>query len=203
MRAWRIAAILALALALAATGCAHAPPLQVRTVAIAPVDAMGIPTEEGEALRAAIERQLATATAHHSVEREKLAPLDPGDAHCRESEACLAEAGKRVPADLVLSLTVAGLGPTRLVRSRLIGTDNGLVLQDLQETLTGGPQALDPYARSLAQRLFPEPELRTPWYGKWWVWTVAGVVAAGAGTTAAVLATRGRQNAGVIHIGDL
>ena len=200
MRARNAAALVALALV--AAGCAHASaPAKPRTVAIAPVDAMGIAPEEAEALRSAVERQLATATAHHAVEREKLTPLASGDAKCRESEACLAEAGKRIPADLVLSLTVAGLGPTRLVRSRLIGTDTGLVLQDLQETLTSGSESLDPYARSLTHRLFPEPD--PPWYRKWWVWTIVGVVAAGAGgTTAAVIATRGGGQV-FVHVGNL
>jgi len=192
-----------IALALASLGCAHVPPPgPARTVAIAPVDALGVPAAEAETLRAALEQQLAAATAHHAIPREKLGSLDPGEAACRESEACLAEAGKQIPSDLVLSMTLAGLGPTRLVRSRLIGVSDGLVLQDLQETLTTGPQGLEPYAQSLAKRLFPEPGAATPWYGRWWVWTIAGgVVAAAAATTAALVSQR--NEAGVIHLGDL
>lgn len=190
-------------LALCALGCAHAAPVVARSVAIAPVEVIGVPAGEGEALRSAIERQLAGAAAHRSVERGRLGPLDPGSPACRETQACLAEAGLRVPADLVLSLTVAGLGPTRLVRSRLIGTEGGLLLQDLQETLTDGPRALDSYAQSLTWRLFPEPESRSPWYRRWWVWTVAGALAAGAGATAAVLANRGETDDNVVHLGDL
>jgi hypothetical protein len=191
-------------LATVSLACAHSAPRVVRSVAFAPVDALGVEATEGEALRAAVEKELATATAHRLVERGRLEPLETGDAKCRESEACLAEAGRRVPADLVLSLTVAGLGATRLVRSRLIGSENGLVLQDLQETLTGGPQALEPYAQALAHRLFPEPDARPAWYSRWWVWTIAGgVAAAAAATTAGLVATQNRRDANVLHIGDL
>ena len=191
-------------LATATLACAHSVPVVAKSVAFAPVDALGVEASEGEALRAAVEKELSTATAYRAVERSKLGPLESGDAQCRESEAWLAEAGRRVPADLVLSLTVAGLGQTRLVRSRLIGAENGLVLQDLQETLTGGPQALEPYAQSLTHRLFPEPEPRPSWYTRWWVWTIAGgVVAAAAATTAAVVVTQSRHDANVLHIGDL
>jgi hypothetical protein len=188
------------ALALCALGCAHAPAVEARAVAIAPVDVIGVPAGEGEALRSAVEAQLAETSVHRALERSRLGPLDPGEPACREAPACLAAEGRRLSADLVLSMTVAGLGPTRLVRSRLIDTADGLLLQDLQETLTGGPQALDPYARSLAGRLFPEPE--PPWYRRWWVWTAAGALAAGAGT-AAVLLTGGDGDADVIHLGDL
>jgi hypothetical protein len=189
-------------LALLASGClacAHAP-TAARVVAIVPVDALAVDGSEGEALRTAVEKQLATASAHHAVPREKLGALDPGDPHCRESETCLADAGRQLPADLVLSMTVAGLGSTRLVRSRLIGTKEGLLLQDLQETLTGGPPALDPFAQSLVRRLFPEPE---PWYKRWWIWTIAGAVVAGAATTTAVLVTRANSGPAVVHLGDL
>jgi hypothetical protein len=186
-------------LASGSLACVHAP-TEARAVAVVPVDALAVDPAEGEALRAAVEKQLSTATAHRAVPREKLGALDPGDAHCRESESCLAEAGRQLPTDLVLSMTVAGLGSTRLVRSRLITTKEGLVLQDLQETLMGGAPALDLFAQSLAQRLFPEPN---PWYRRWWVWTLAGVAVAGAATTTAVLVTRSNANSGIIHLGNL
>ncbi len=167
-------------------------------VAIVPVDALAVESSEAEALRAAVEKQLSTASAHRALPRANLGFLDPGDARCRESETCLADAGRTLPADLVLSMTIAGLGPTRLVRSRLIGTKEGLALQDLQETLTAGPSAIEPFAHSLVHRLFPEPD---PWYKRWWVWTIAGTVVAGAAATTAVLATR--SSSGVVHLGDL
>ena len=189
-------------LALGCLGCAHAPAGPPRAVAVVPVDALAVPAAEGEELRAAVEKQLAAATAHQAVPRGKLGPLDPGEPKCRESEACLAEAGRKLPADLVLSMTVAGLGTTRLVRSRLIGTKDGLLLQDLQETLTGGSSALDPFAQSLVRRLFPEPEPR--WYARWWVWTIAGAAVAGAAAaTTAVLVTRANANQGIVHLGNL
>lgn len=186
-----------LAFVLLGMACAHHAP-QIR-VAIVPVDALALPQVEGELLRAGVEQRLAQSTAHHVVSREELGPLDPVDQACRESNECLASAGRQLPADLVLSMIVTGLGSTRLVRSRLIGTRDGLVLQDLEETLTGGPAALAPFAQSLARRLFPEPE---PFFGRWWVWAGAAVVVAGV-ATAVVVATFATTRAGVLHLGDL
>lgn len=37
----------------------------------------------------------------------------------------------------------------------------------------------------------PQRETSEPWYKKWWVWTIAGVVVAGAATATAVMVTRG------------
>ena len=108
-------------------------------------------------------------------------------------------------ADLVLSATLAGLGEMRLVRARLVRSRDGLVVQDLQETIPGGPRVLQQTAADLVKRLFPERR-SSSWYRKWWVWTIAaGVVGAAAGVTTWAV-TRGsgaEREPNLVHIGDL
>jgi hypothetical protein len=204
LRAGLLAATLAPLLALG--GCGPALTRPAPRVAIVPVDTVGVPTVEGEALQGALSRALdqsRTARAVSGTAAAAAAATQPADwSRCRESSACLASVGRRVPADLVLSLALAGLGDLRLVRSRLVRTDDGLALQDLQETVQGGRPALETYAGSLARRLFPEAA-RRPWYKQWWFFAAVAVVAGAtaAATWAAVRSSR--HETGVVHLGDL
>ena len=203
-RPWLVAAALASLVALAGCGPARSRPAP--RVAIMPVDTVGVPATEGEALHGALGRALQGSRAARAVPAGAAvaaAATQPADlSRCRESDACLAGVGRRVPADLVLSLALAGLGDLRLVRSRLLRTDDGLALQDLQETVQGGGPALAAYAGKLARRLFPEVS-RRPWYKQWWFFVAVAAVAGAtaAATWAAVRATR--HETGVIHLGDL
>jgi hypothetical protein len=196
----------ALLAALVAAGCGPSATRPVPRVAIVPVDTVGVPAVEGEALQGALAGALdrsRTARPVPGAAAAAAAASQPADwTRCRESTACLAGVGRRVPAELVLSLAVAGLGDLRLVRSRLVRADDGLALQDLQETVQGGRAALESYAGRLSRRLFPEA-IRRPWYKQWWFFvTVAAVAgAAAAGTWAIVRSTR--HDTGVWHLGDL
>jgi hypothetical protein len=189
-------------------GCAHRP-AAVPTVAILPVDTLGIPAGEGEALREALALEVARVRAARPAR-----PADVGRAlaadpatsqpaelvRCRDSNTCLAGLGRRVPSAIVLSLTLAGLGDLRLVRSRLVRSGDGLALQDLQETVAAA--GLADHAAALARRLFPDA-LRRPWYRQWWFYAaVVGVAGATAAITWAAVHTSARE-AGVVHVGDL
>jgi hypothetical protein len=186
-----------------AAGCGHAP-RPVPTVAILPVDSLGVAPGEGVALGEAVVREVARGQAARpaSPARVGAAAADVTGSGGRDSAAGLAVIGRRVPAELVLSLGLAGLGDLRLVRSRLVRTEDGLALQDLQETVQGGGPALERYAAGLARRLFPEA-VRRPWYRSWWFFaSVAAVAGATAVITWAAVPGRGHE-AGVIHLGDL
>jgi hypothetical protein len=191
---------------LALGGCGPAATRPAPRVAIVPVDTVGVPPVEGEALGGALTSALdrsRTARPVPGAAAAAAAASQPADwTRCRESNACLAGVGRRVPAELVLSLAVAGLGDLRLVRSRLVRADDGLALQDLQETVQGGRPALETYAGSLSRRLFPEA-LRRPWYKQWWFFVAVAAVAGAtaAATWGAVRATR--HDTGVWHLGDL
>ena len=175
-----------------------------------PVDTMGVALTEGTSFRRALEQETSRTIAarlsppervRRAVRSETTALTTP----CGESERCLARIGQQIPADLVLLTTLAGLGDMRLVRARLVRARDGLVVQDLQETVPGGPRVLDQTASDLVRRLFPERGAK-PWYRRWWVWTAAaGVVAATVGITWGLAARQGEpeQDPNVIHVGEL
>jgi hypothetical protein len=186
-------------------GCAHAevkPPV----VAVLPVETMGVPPEQGEAFHAALvaemEKDKTAVPAPAEKVDEALREEIAAEQGCRESDACLARAGKRVPADSVLSLTVGGLGGLWLVRGRLVRTQDGLPLQDIKESAEGGSQSVVQYAPQLARRLFPDTS-KLPWHKQWWLWTAVGAaLTAGAVTIWAVTQPKPNQGAAIL-IGSL
>jgi hypothetical protein len=204
-----VGAMLALLALLALGGCGPAGSRPAPRVAIVPVDTVGVPNDEGVALQTALTSALDRSRAARPVPAAATATAaataatQPADwTRCRESSACLAGVGRRVPADLVLALVVAGLGDLRLVGSRLLRADDAMVLQDLQETVQGGRPALETYAGGLARRLLPEAA-RRPWYRQWWFFVaVAGVAGATAAATWAIVRSQ-RHDTGVWHLGDL
>lgn len=159
-----------------AGACAHEATPPTRSVAILPVDTLGVPPAEGAMLKAAVERQ---------VERS-------GTAHILPPER----------SDLALTLTLAGLGDVRLVRSQLVHNGDRLVLQDLKDTVPAGTPAMDAYAVDLARRLFPEAA-RRPWYRQGWWWSIAGAAAVAAAATTWALSRGGPDSGGVTHLGNL
>jgi hypothetical protein len=186
--------------ALLFVACAHRPAPKPRTIAIVPVDVLGLPGEHGETLGRALETEVTKQAHNRLAEREAIRAALPADeaarTACLEAEACLIGVGKRVHAELVLSLRLAGLGNTHVIRARLLDVGRGILVKDLQETGAGGADALAGHARAVSHRLFPPPVEKR----RWWLWALAG--AAVAATTAAVVVTRGNDG-GVIHVGDL
>jgi len=203
----RVRAALAVALthSFLATGCAHSPAATPRVVALMPVDVVGLPPESGSSLHQALERELrASGGARLASPGEVAGALErapAGAKQCLASEPCLIDVGRAVEANTVLALTLAGLGATRLVRSRLLEVSQGLVLQDLQETVVDEPGALDKYAGNLSSRLFPDPQRNRAWYRQWWVWTGAGVAVAGVISVIAI--SQKPREPGVVHLGRL
>jgi len=193
---------LEIALALSAALCACAHGKTAPTVAVLPVETVGVPDEQGAAFHDALVKELDRTRTALPAPKDRVAlalaaeteasPQPP----CRESDACLARAGIRAQSDSVLSLTVAGLGNLWLVRGRLVRSQDALPLQEVQETAEGGVQAVDRYAPQLAHRLFPDAR---PWYRQWWLWTSVAVGLAAGGTALGVaLGTRGGDGAVVI-----
>jgi tetratricopeptide (TPR) repeat protein len=104
----------------------------------------------------------------------------PGEASESSLEA-VASVGAVV---LGLALPALGAHPGQLrYRVELLDRDGNVLLA------RGTAEA--PFAVALESAVAEQPPAASPWYRRWWVWTIVGVVAAGA-TTAAVLATRSR-----------
>jgi hypothetical protein len=201
-------------------------------VALILADTLGVRPEQGEtfrqALATAVERnraarpsppqQVTAALAEESRDaaRDTAAGKPAGDTAgkptrdptaqtqpCRQSDTCLARAARRVPSELVLSLTVAGLGDMWLVRSRLLRASDGMAVQDVRDTVEGGARAVEQYAPRLARRLFPDSG-RRPWYKQWWLWSSVAVGAAATAGLATWAAVRSRpEDTGVVPVGSL
>jgi len=204
-RAPRLAAALVLAGALQA--CAHLPSPKTPRLALMPVDAVGVPPGEGARLHQAIGDALRRSrTARISSDEALQRSLHQRRVtlpECLEAEPCLAAVGQELSTDFVLSVTMAGLGDMRLVRSRLFKVDQGIMLKEMQQTSGGSPEQLEDTAAQLTRRLFP-PRPGRPWYRRWWVWAAsAAVVGAAVGITALATTKDTPQEPGVIRLGDL
>ncbi|MBI5549129.1 MAG: hypothetical protein HY901_35030 [Deltaproteobacteria bacterium] len=179
---------------------------RIPTIAFLPVETVGVPAEQGEALQAALLAEVQRTSAATPAPAERVAEslsTQPTEPPCRESDACLAKAGRAAASEAVVALTVAGIGDLWLVKGRLVRSEDGLALQEVQETAEGGLKAVESYAPQLAQRLFPDAG-RKPWYRQWWLWTsvAAGVAAAGGIATWAALRDNGPASTAVV-IGSL
>ena len=88
-----------------------------------------------------------------------------------------------------------------MVRARLLDPEQGLFVQDLEETVVGNSGELRDYAPRLLTRLFPSPE--PAWYTRWWVWTAAGVVVTAVATTVVMLTRPEKEDPNVVRLGEL
>ena len=191
---------LAIAATLLCAGCGGRQ-RKPRTIAIVPVDVLGLPGDYAATMDDALVTEAKKDKRNRLVDPARLGaalPAAAGEASaCLEAEPCLIDLGERTGADLVLSLRLAGLGDTHVIRARLIDVDLGMVVKDLQETGSGDRAEVADHTRSLWRRAFPPPSSPR----RWWIW--AGIAAtAVAGATLTVILT-GEDTSGIVHVGDL
>ena len=154
-----------------------------RRIAILPVEAMGADGQRGadiaeaatEAIRRRADLILAAPPANLAIE-------------CGADEACALRAGTACGADLVLTLRVAGLGGTHLVRARLYETRclspaDGTcgASRELQDSVVGDARALLDRVASLVRALLPPPPPPAPAGHRraaWWIYAAAGAAIA-------------------------
>ncbi len=111
---------------------------------------------------------------------------------CASRIPCLQKLGRSLGARKVLALRFGRLGDTLVLRLTAFDVARGVRQGSWQEVLKWGGSA---NVRRAVERLVhgfapPAPAPRSrPWFKRWYVWTVAGLVVAGS-VTAAVLATR-------------
>jgi hypothetical protein len=109
---------------------------------------------------------------------------------CAEQMECLSALGKQLRADKLLRLRVGRLGDTVVVRLKVFDVQRGAYQGSWQEVLRQETdQALAGALERMVTSFAPRPPAPRPWYSRWWVWTAAGTVVAGA-VTAVLLATR-------------
>jgi hypothetical protein len=155
-------------------------------VAVLPVEGVNLAPGDVARFRSLVRQSLGKHAAVSSS--EEAAVLPPW---CALEASCLGALGRRLGVSKLLALRVGRLSDTLALRLTVFDVARGVRQGTWEEVLRraddrGIAEALD----RMLVGVFPPPPPRRPWYAQWWVWTVAGVVVAGA-TTATILATRG------------
>jgi len=181
---------LSIAIALLLLGSAQAAPVPRLRVALRPVEAVNATPEEQRRYQ-----QLLEETLRATAGLELRAGRGPQELGCDLREgACLRRLRTSLAADRLLLLRVGRLGDTVVIQLQVHDLAQGTRQGSFQEVLARG--AGERELRDALRRMVlgfspavPAPPARTPWYARWWVWTIAGAVVAGS-VTAAILATR-------------
>ena len=169
-------------LAIHAAGCAgprHAARGSM-VIAVLPLDAVG------QAAREAVPRARGAMHDHLSGHRStRLVPMPEVDRALvrtptchgpdRQVEGCTGAVGRDLGASHVVSGALGGLGKTFILQLKVTDVRRSAVTRSLEETLYGGPAGLDGAVRKGMDRLFHRPRAPTPWYRRWWIWTVVGL----------------------------
>jgi hypothetical protein len=171
---------------------------ELLSVGVAPFSVLGLDEAQADALRqAAVER-----IASHRSGRQAVPPADvdaavaalrlAGDElrTCLQDGPCASRVAQRARADRLLVGSAAGLGRTYVLRLNLVDASRSAVSQEVQQTVEGD---FDDLSAALVEQvdLLLGP---TPWYRRWWVWTlVVGAVVAAAVVTTVVLLLPGEQ----------
>jgi hypothetical protein len=171
---------------LAPVAATAAPPLRV---SLRPVEAVNAGPGEERRYRELLEETVRTTPGL------ELRAGSEGELGCDLREgSCLHRLHAALAADRLLALRVGRLGDTVVIRLLVHDLAQGARQGSFQEVLARG--AGERELRDALRRMVagfapppPPPRRRTPWYGRWWVWSIAGVVVAGS-VTAAILATR-------------
>jgi hypothetical protein len=179
-----LAALLATALARPGTASAG----ERTTVAVLPVEGVNVPAEEEARHRARLVLLLAPRRDLELLDpsrtAEELGRASPG---CASEIACLAQLGARLGAQKLLAFRVGRLGETTVLRLAVFDVRRAARQGSWQEVLRRPDEAALRLALerilTWAGLLQPSPVAR-PFYTRWWFWTAAGLVVAGAVATA-------------------
>ncbi|MCA9664147.1 MAG: hypothetical protein KC503_01120 [Myxococcales bacterium] len=154
----------------------------MRRVAVLPLQTVGVEAPQRARLQRAIERaarrrEREVVPGHETLGATKQA--------CRDAQPdvrCAREAGRALGVDEVLLGGAAALGPTTMIKLRLLDVAEGAVEGPLEQSARGRRRSARA-AAALTRQLLPRLRARssaTPWYRRWWVWTIAVAVVAGA-----------------------
>lgn len=179
--------------------CAHSgwaaePSSPSLRLVVLPVERINLSQDEAERYLQRLEQVLAQDS--RVVVRRAAAvlphghpPIDPG---CGAAPGCLRALSEVLPADRLLALRAGRLAETVILRLTVYDAARNAQQGTWQEMLKSGERdaVSQAFERMVRGFLPPPPQKDTsPWYGRWWVWTITGAVVAGS-VTAAVLATQ-------------
>jgi len=164
------------------------------SVVVAPYEVLGLSEDQAaELLRlteATIEegrrnRTLIPSTALEDAREALEIPEDELD-DCLSDTMCASRLARRAGADELLRGSAAGLGRNYVLRLALIDAHRSVVDREVQGTVVGSVEDLGAALPEQLDRLLPRER---PWYQRWWVWTLVGVVVAGAALATVLVLT--------------
>lgn len=161
-------------------------------VVVAPFEVLGLSDEQAvelqrtteELIRAGRRQRTLIPSAALERARQELDIADDEVGACLSDPPCAARLARAAGADELLLGSAAGLGRNYVLHLALIDAHRSVVDREVQGTVVGGFEDLTTALPAQLDRILPE---RQPWYSRWWIWTVAGLVVAGA-VVATVLA---------------
>jgi hypothetical protein len=176
------------------------------TVVVAPFEVLGLSSDQSTALQRETEemirdgRRQRTLVPSVELERARL-ELEIGDDElggCLRDALCASRLARAAGADELIQGSAAGLGRTYVLRLALINAERSVIDREVQGTVVGDLEDLTEALPGQLDRLLPT---RTPWYSRWWVWTIVGVtVAAVAVATALALALPDNLDMDIYHL---
>lgn len=177
-------------------GCAHTSATPAQKLAVLPLDGVGVSKEHVLRLRKTISKELSEAPGTTVIPDDRVDEQMPS---CGEVPIpkekwvdCATQVGKKLKASHVVVGAVGGLSDTYVFQLKLVSVSKGAPIRSLEETLFGQGSDREAAAASIASRLL---NLRpTPWYKRWWFWTIVGI-----GATAVVLLNVTLQDSVVIN----
>jgi hypothetical protein len=172
------------------SGCAASTAVAPKRVAVLEMRGIALKRQQVSRFREAMTRQVARVTSAEVVATKEVDRAAATIEVCRQpgqdaQDSCAVGTGARLGASHAVTGAVGGLGRTKVVQLRLFHVPRAALIRSLEETLFGDVPVVIAAAEPMAERLFEVR--RRPWYTRWWVWTVAALVAAAAVTVPVVL----------------
>ncbi|MFH1132257.1 MAG: hypothetical protein V1754_13045 [Pseudomonadota bacterium] len=160
-------------------------------VILMPIELVNASPEQGVRYQKLFLEAITQVPTIVAVETKKaVATVEALPKTCTKEEDCLLRLGKKLGVQKLLALRVGKLGETVVMRVSVFDLSRGARQGIWQEVLRGEDEkGLEQAMYRMVMGFAPTPLGPKPWFTRWWVWTAAGAVVAGAIITA-VLATR-------------
>lgn len=161
------------------TACSHSGAIKPSSVAVFPIDGIGLEEQQVNRVRASMIEQIARHSDISVVDNERVdqtlaSSCGSVDNSKASTPDCTARVGKMVGSSHVVTGAMGGLGNTYVLRLQLVDVQQATVTRVLEETVFGSVSHQQVAAADMALRLLGANT--PPWYKRWWVWASAAAV---------------------------